>query len=199
MAGQLLARALPEQILGDSNLMRIPTASIGLKTRDLEEPWQATENGQPISLMEILWRESESVNPQELLKSTIFEPLLDDDMPNSSFSTFPPPRLRVSCTKNDLTLDETISVLTIGRDKSSDISIKDDRVSRFHARIVLHDRHYVLEDSSTNGTFVSQNGAPEVFVCRGSITLHGKGVLSMGLSALDQNAYKVEYEYLTPP
>ena len=47
-------------------------------------------------------------------------------------------------------------VLKIGRHQDSEIWLRDDGVSRRHARIVLEDGRYVLEDvGSANGTFVS--------------------------------------------
>lgn len=46
--------------------------------------------------------------------------------------------------------------ITIGRDPSNDISIKDPEMSRQHARLLAQAGEYVLEDlGSTNGTFVN--------------------------------------------
>ena len=51
-------------------------------------------------------------------------------------------------------------------------------------------------DLSTNGTFVTLAGEPEVFLRRESMPLRGVGSLCFGASARDPEAEKAEFEHL---
>jgi len=52
---------------------------------------------------------------------------------------------------------------SIGRDEDSDLTIRDDSVSRQHAVILHHGGKYIVEDlNSTNGTFISFSGNPHL-------------------------------------
>ena len=77
--------------------------------------------------------------------------------------------------------------ITIGRDPSNDISIKDSEVSRQHARLLAQAGDYVLEDlGSTNGTFV--NGQ----------RLIGPHLLKPGEMVLFAENVSLVYEETTP-
>lgn len=73
----------------------------------------------------------------------------------------------------------TRNVTTIGRKLDNDIRLEDTTVSSHHARIVLKDTDYFVEDcDSTNGTLV--NGVPvrETKLKNGDVVVIGKYTLS---------------------
>jgi predicted component of type VI protein secretion system len=77
--------------------------------------------------------------------------------------------------------------ITIGRDPSNDITIKDPEVSRQHARLLAQAGEYVLEDlGSTNGTFV--NGQ----------RLIGPHLLKTGEMVLFAENVSLVYEEISP-
>jgi hypothetical protein len=77
--------------------------------------------------------------------------------------------------------------ISIGRDPSNDITIKDKEVSRQHARLLAQAGDYVLEDlGSTNGTFV--NGQ----------RLIGPHLLKPGEMVLFAENVSLVYEEITP-
>lgn len=81
--------------------------------------------------------------------------------------------------------------LLLGRDLSNDIVVNDPEVSRRHARLLLQDGSYVLEDlSSTNGTFIrgQRLGAPLVLRPGETITIGEKVVLKYEVLQTDPNA-----------
>lgn len=81
--------------------------------------------------------------------------------------------------------------LLLGRDLSNDIVVNDPEVSRRHARLILQEGSYVLEDlSSTNGTFIrgQRLGAPIVLRPGETITIGEKVVLKYEVILTDPNA-----------
>ena len=88
--------------------------------------------------------------------------------------------------------DKTVSLVsngqkcTIGRSEDNTLQAIHDAASRVHATIECKQGKYVLEDVSTNGTYVIKNGQPFVFVHRDSVTLDGAGILATGFLPKDE-------------
>ena len=81
--------------------------------------------------------------------------------------------------------------LQLGRELSNDIVINDAEVSRRHARLVLQEEGYVLEDlGSTNGTFIrgQRLAAPVVLRPGETITIGEKVTLKYEVFSPDQSA-----------
>lgn len=72
--------------------------------------------------------------------------------------------------------------VTIGRDPASDFRIHDTAVSRGHAMIERRRDHFVVIDHSSNGTFVTFEGRPEIKIHREELTLVGRGWIAFGQS-----------------
>ena len=85
----------------------------------------------------------------------------------------------------NLTLDRANPVIVIGRDKTNvTLKISHAKISRKHCTLSLKQGKFILEDHSTNGTFVDQEGLDSTFVHRESFALLGSGKLKLG----DSNA-----------
>jgi len=85
-------------------------------------------------------------------------------------------------------LDENHDALSVGRDAHSDVVVANKMASRQHARIERRREKVVLVDVSTNGTFVTLDGATEMMVRREEMLLHGSGTLCFGQSAHDPDS-----------
>ena len=71
--------------------------------------------------------------------------------------------------------------LSIGRLAPSELRIDSPRVSRLHAKLVNHGDHVLLEDVSTNGTYIARSGAGTSEYLRHSVTvLEGGGLIGLG-------------------
>jgi len=70
--------------------------------------------------------------------------------------------------------------VTIGRDHEADFTVDNAVVSRAHAMIERRRDHFVLADHSSNGTYVTVEGQPEVKVHREEMTLLGHGWIAFG-------------------
>ncbi|MCL2020782.1 MAG: FHA domain-containing protein [Betaproteobacteria bacterium] len=136
---------------------------------------------------------------------TLVEPISDIDAAEITDSSTQKeeeaiPNLCVRYAGETIILNKDNPSITLGRDRHNGIiirnSLKNSRVSRSHARIVLRGKHYTLEDTSTNGTFVVQSNAAEIFVRNTIVPLYVSGIFSLGLSTREENAEILEFEYL---
>ena len=82
--------------------------------------------------------------------------------------------------EQSLILNEHSEKCTIGRDKSSAVVATHGAASRLHATIECKRGVYVLEDLSTNGTYVIKKDQPPVYVHRDTLTLDGTGFIATG-------------------
>lgn len=225
MSDMLLGKVMPGQILCDRDLFQKAAEDSGLMVKDLQMEWVLPKGGASIPLMEILWRESIdygkalpraqqyrppfeqqideiSLDPEGLTFSvTLIDSVTDGKagadapesvMPNDEES----PCLCIRYGGKTFTLDKENPSITLGREFHNGIVVKNSRVSRTHARIMLRGKHYLLEDTSTNGTFVVQKNKNEIFVRNTVVNLHSSGVFCLGLSTREETAETLEYEYL---
>ena len=87
--------------------------------------------------------------------------------------------------------------LILGRSPQATYCIDDARVSRNHARIDWHGGSFQLIDLSYNGTFVQfANDREIVSLRRGTCTLHGRGIISLGCSPTERSSPCVSFEIL---
>ncbi len=70
--------------------------------------------------------------------------------------------------------------LTLGRDAGNDVVVADPLASRLHARIERRRDKFVLIDQSSNGTFVTIEGEPEIQLRREEMILRRRGHISFG-------------------
>ena len=70
--------------------------------------------------------------------------------------------------------------VTFGRDLEADFTIRNPNASRAHATIERRRERFVLADHSSNGTFVTFEGKPEIRVHHEELTLLGQGWIAFG-------------------
>jgi hypothetical protein len=75
--------------------------------------------------------------------------------------------------------------VTFGRDLEADFTVRNPLVSRAHAMIERRREHFVLVDHSSNGSFVSFEGRPEIQVHHEELTLVGQGCIAFGQPRAD--------------
>jgi pSer/pThr/pTyr-binding forkhead associated (FHA) protein len=83
-------------------------------------------------------------------------------------------------------VNETNTRVEIGRQKSNDIQVVNNRVSRTHALIEYKNGQYYLTDQSSNGTYLLMEGHKGISVKKKEIMLTAKGVIGPG--------YKVDFK-----
>jgi adenylate cyclase len=101
--------------------------------------------------------------------------------------------LRVRHGDREVVLGADLATLALGRDAQNDIVIADRMASRMHARIERRRERYVLVDHSSNGTFVTIAGEPEVQLRREEVTLRGQGRISFGHAHAKDPSETIEF------
>lgn len=88
--------------------------------------------------------------------------------------------------------------LVLGRSPQATFCVSDSRVSRSHARIESHSGHIYLSDLSYNGTHVKFDHDEQILTLRrGTCTLHGSGVISLGAAPTDPTSAQIHFEVLS--
>lgn len=85
-----------------------------------------------------------------------------------------------------VTVNEKRSRIEIGRQKSNDIQVTNNRASRTHAIIEYKEGAYYLTDQSSNGTYLLLEGNEGETVKKKQVELTSKGVIGPG--------YKVDFK-----
>ena len=88
----------------------------------------------------------------------------------------------------DIELGGGKSVLTLGRDQQNDVVVADRKASRLHGKIERRRDKFVLIDHSSNGTYVTVEGEPEIVLRREELILRGRGRMSFGHAYADDPA-----------
>ncbi len=111
-------------------------------------------------------------------------------------------QLELKCGTRSVTLSKSGDSCTVGREASNAMQTLITSASRIHAKIECKQGMYVLEDLSTNGTYVVKNNQPFVYVHRDTITLDGDGYITAGYvpdhPATDENAVSFSTRLGTP-
>lgn len=94
--------------------------------------------------------------------------------------TEPPAILRLKYRGMRMERRRDKEVLTIGRDPSCDLVVKDEEASRHHCTIERRKDKFVITDVSTNGTYVTIDGDKEVLLEREELTLRKRGWICFG-------------------
>jgi class 3 adenylate cyclase len=89
-------------------------------------------------------------------------------------------RLKLRYGKTELIMGPARPRVALGRDDANDLVIRDPRASRSHGCIEQRRDRFVLVDMSTNGTYVTFQGEPELALKREETMLRGCGRIVFG-------------------
>jgi class 3 adenylate cyclase len=96
----------------------------------------------------------------------------------------------------EIVLGEDDPALRLGRDAHNDVVIADRMASRAHARIERRRDKFVLVDQSSNGTYVTVEGEPEIQLRREEMILRGRGRISFGHAWSDESGETLAFSCL---
>jgi class 3 adenylate cyclase len=170
VASRMTAIAKASQIMTTgSTVARLPEL-LRVSTREIAA-LVVKGKGEAISVFEVIWQASEDLT------------MVITMQPGTASVTMRIPRLlRLERGELVLILDQDHPGVVLGRDPKCAIVLADRQASRQHARIERRRDKFFLVDQSTNGTFVTFDGEPEIMLLREEVMLRGRGSLSFGHS-----------------
>jgi hypothetical protein len=175
VAARMVAQAKGGQVILSAAAVAALAAPLRARVRQIDS-LNVKGKLDDIGIFELLWQDSEA----EL----------------TAMATRPralPAHLRLRHGARDLELDEARPSCTFGRDLSNDVVIADRLASRMHARVERRRDKFVLADQSSNGTYVTIEGEPEVALRREEMILRGRGRISFGHARGDGAGESVEF------
>lgn len=120
-----------------------------------------------VEVYELMWQQSEDATTMAASRS-IYKPKKTT--------------LRLVQQGQEHLLSDERTAVSMGRDATADLVIKDRMASRSHGKIERRLDKFILTDHSANGTFVMVDGDREVVLRREEFTLRGKGWIAFGQS-----------------
>jgi len=166
VAARMVALAKARQILTTRQTVEMLSPLLRAGTRYTDRtPVKGKQ--EEIDVYEVIWREEDltRMEGQQI-------PLADSQA-----------RLHLRFREQELEVNHSRPVVTIGRGQQNDISVLDALASRMHARIEYRRGKFVLLDQSTNGTYVLTDEGEKAYLRREELTLRGAGVISLGRAA----------------
>jgi adenylate cyclase len=183
-AAHLAGLAKPGQILTSIHAQSMLSPTLKKSTRDLgETPFKDMSSG--LTVFEVVATDNFPAAPMAMAVSA------PEDSRSSSFLCT---RFSLRYFGETVIVDESNPIIHLGRDANSDVVIHDRRASRNHAKIEWRDGKIILADKSTNGTFVTLRGTPEIFLRHDECLLRDKGVICFASSATGTDADCAEFE-----
>ncbi len=105
-------------------------------------------------------------------------------------------RLRLRYRDREVELGPDHPIVTLGRADSCDLVIKNELVSRLHARLEYRKDRFLLTDQSTNGTYICPEQGTPLFVRRDTQAIQGVGLIGLGETVSDSSSDSVRFTEL---
>ena len=162
VASRMAALAKREQIILSSHTVSALAPWLRARVREVDT-LSVKGKTQDIGIFELIWQDSDA---DLTAVATRWKPL--------------PARIVLRHGATERILDESATTITLGRDAQSDIVIGDRKASRLHARVERRRDKFVIVDQSSNGTYVTVDGEPEIMLRREELMLRGRGRVAFG-------------------
>ena len=182
-AARLAGLAKAGQVLIGGQTQAVLPSLLRLSTRDLEE-MSVRGKIDTVHVFEVIWQQTEDLTITTGARRPA--PVRDERSG----------RMCLRYGGDIIILDDKKKSIEMGRDAGCELTVRDRRASRHHAKIERRGDKYLLIDQSTNGTFVTFNGESEIFVRREELVLRGSGTLCFAAPASSPEADIAEFEHL---
>ena len=180
LASRLTALATPDQILTSRETYDALPSWLQATCRKLYSTAIKGRKGK-ITIIEALWKQDQG------------QTMLSD---NFAATEAVAKEAKISYRGKLWTVNETCPEATIGRDAGSTVVVSAATASRRHATLSLRQDKIVIEDQSSNGTFVRLHNGQELLLRREELVLSGRVLLGLGaaLSVCGDERVAIEVE-----
>jgi adenylate cyclase len=188
VAARMAALAKGGQIITSGPTVDTLPLPLRMTTRDLDSIAVKGKQDE-IRISEVLWQDSDDV--------THLAPRV-----TAASASAHEPTLTLTCGTGMVTMGAKHTAATLGRGATNDLVVDDKMASRVHVKIEYRRGKFILVDQSTNGTYVTFEGDPEIMLKREQILLREHGVMSLGRSSKEPGAVIVTFwcgEATAPP
>ena len=182
VAARMAGLAKAGQIITTESSVNLMSELLRQSTRDIDA---LTVKGKEIDIRvhEVIWQEHAELT----MKSGSIAPPVAREA-----------RVRLRHGASEILLDAQRPAVSLGRDASCDIVIRDTSASRNHGKIERRRDKFVLVDISTNGTYVLLENGSRFFVQREEFTLHDRGIICLGQAVVDKDPDLIHYQCIQP-
>jgi hypothetical protein len=122
-----------------------------------------------IEIYEIIWKQQDDVYDMTIVSMSPMPIQMEKSR-----------RLRLELEGSKVELSGQRTSATLGRGQNNDLITSESLASRTHARIEYRHGKFLLQDQSTNGTFVRSDEGHEVTLHREELPLQGSGLIGLG-------------------
>jgi class 3 adenylate cyclase len=182
VAARLVALAKAGQTLTSAATLRQMSAGWSRVARQVDRTLVKGKTGQ-IMLYELLWQ------PEDATRMV--------NTAQASLSTQPVTKLQLCYRNHDVALGPDHPIVTLGRSESCDLIVKNDLVSRLHARLEYRKQRFLLTDQSTNGTYVRLEAGNALYVRRDSQFIQGNGLIGLGETVTESSPDVIRFTQLS--
>ena len=166
LAARLTGLAAPEQILTSRETLDALPDYLKATCRRL---YSTSVKGrkEKVTIIEALWKQDQG------------QTMVSDDV---AADVDPRREARVSYIDQEFTVSESMPELSIGRDRTCGLVAGVATASRRHASVILRKGKILIEDHSSNGTFVTLQNGEELLLRREELVLAGRVLVGLGAS-----------------
>jgi pSer/pThr/pTyr-binding forkhead associated (FHA) protein len=124
-----------------------------------------------------------------------------EDLTSISMSPMPTPQIEGRCLQlefegKNMEVGPRRLTVTLGRGTGNDLVSNESLASRYHARIEYRHGKFLIQDQSTNGTFVRTEDGRDTVLHREEFLLQGKGLIGLGRAPEQENPNIIHFQEL---
>ncbi len=166
VASRLSHVAVKGQIITSRETVMMMSPMLKSATRKISQI-AVKGKAEPVEAYELMWQQSEDATTMAAARSVL--------KPKRT-------SLRLLLQGGETMLSDERTAVSMGRDQSADLVVRDKMASRSHGKIERRLDKFILTDHSANGTYVTVEGDKEIVLRREEFTLRGKGWITFGQS-----------------
>jgi class 3 adenylate cyclase len=176
VAARMAGIAKGMQIMTTRNTVDLLPAALRASTRPIAAV-AVKGKADDLAVCEVLWQESDDLTMAA----------------GAMHASEPVVELVLRHVGKELVLGAERASAMVGRDASCDLVLAEPKASRQHAKLEKRRDKFFLIDQSTNGTYVTFSGEPEIALRREEVMLRRSGRIVFGHGGADAQAESVEF------